>query len=141
MNNKCNCLTPEDFGPLWMPVCEQGILEVPTIIDNTKKAGAIYSGSFDIYSSKKNCVETVYIKEVIYSKPATIVLWSDGTKTISKCIRGDKYSEETGLIYCIIKKLSNNSIDDLFDEWIPKQLSMIDGVKKVTLKNVRKNSK
>ncbi|MBO5712181.1 MAG: hypothetical protein J6R47_05015 [Acholeplasmatales bacterium] len=111
------------------------------IYDYTDKAGPIFSGSFDIYNKKKQMVETIYIKEVIYNNPVTVVFWSDGTKTISKCGKGDSYNEETGLLYCIIKKLSTNSLDKLFEEWIPTQKQLVKGPIHVTLKDIRKNSK
>ena len=38
-----------------------------TIYDYTDKAGALFSGSYDIYNKKKQMVDTVYIKEVIIS--------------------------------------------------------------------------
>ena len=112
-----------------------------TIYDFTEKAGAIFSGSFDIYNKKKQMVDTVYIKEIIYNNPVTVVFWSDGSKTMSKCKKGDKYNEETGLLYCIIKKLSTNSLDKLFTEWLPRQQSIIKCPIHVTLKDVRKNVK
>ena len=44
------------------------------------------------------------IKRVIYSEPATIVFWDDGTKTISKCVEQDEYDELTGFLMCVLKK-------------------------------------
>ena len=140
LKNVCNCdASSNDFWKALCPSIES--YANPTIIDNTKKAGPIYSGSFEIYNAKKHSVETVYIKEAIYNKPATIVIWSDGTKTVSKASKGDKYNKETGLIYCILKKLSTNSIDKLFDEWLPEQESMFDGPYHISLKDVRAKSK
>ena len=57
------------------------------------------------------------IKKVIFNNPATIVLWSDGTKTIVKCQDGDIYDKEKGLALAICKKAigTNN----------PNQISMI----------------
>lgn len=112
-----------------------------TIYDFTAKSGAKFSGSFNIYNEKSHKVETIYIKEVIYNKPVTIVFWSDGTKTVSKASKGDKYNKETGLIYCIVKKLSTNSIDKLFEEWLPEQENMFGGPYRITLKEVRSKSK
>ena len=128
------------FSTLWLSF---GVptLANPTIIDNTKKAGAIYSGSFEIYNAKKHYVETVYIKEVIYNDPATIVFWSDNTRTVSKAQKGDKYDQQTGLMYCVMKKLSSNSIDTLCDEWLPVQQTMVKGPIKVSLKDVRAKRK
>lgn len=44
------------------------------------------------------------IERVIYSEPATIVFWDDGTKTISKCDEQDEYDELTGFLMCVLKK-------------------------------------
>ena len=113
-----------------------------TIYDFTAKSGANFSGSFNIYNEKSHKVETIYITKVIYNNPVTIVFWSDGTKTTSKAHKGDKYSEENGLIYCIIKKLDKSlSLRTLFDEWIPKQQTILDGPKYMTLKDVRNSYK
>ena len=112
-----------------------------TIYDYTAKAGPLFSGSYDIYNAKKQMVETIYIKEVIYNKPATIVLWSDGTKTITRCSKEDKYDPEIGLIYCVLKRLSTNSIDKLCAEWLPYQNNLVGNPIHVTLKDVRENSK
>ena len=60
----------------------------------------------------------VYIKEVIYSDPATIVFWNDGTKTICKAAESDAYNPEAGLAICILKKvLGNTAVHNLFDSW------------------------
>lgn len=63
------------------------------------------------------------IKRVIFSDPATIVIWADGTKTIVKCQVGDVYSKETGLALCIAKKALGNtgSFNDIFHKWIPEE--------------------
>ena len=50
------------------------------------------------------------IEKVIFNPPATIVIWSDGTKTITKARKGkkksetDEFSEEIGLAMAIAKK-------------------------------------
>lgn len=62
------------------------------------------------------------IKKVIFNKPATIVFWADGTKTVVKCHGDDKYSKDAGLAWCIAKKATGNSEEfiDIFEKWIPK---------------------
>lgn len=45
------------------------------------------------------------IKRVIYNKPATVVLFDDGTKTVAKATDGDVYDRNTGLAICLAKKL------------------------------------
>ena len=44
------------------------------------------------------------IKKVIFNKPATIVLWEDGSKTVVKLNKGEKWDKEKGLAMAIIKK-------------------------------------
>jgi hypothetical protein len=44
------------------------------------------------------------IEDVIFNGPATIVKWSDGTKTIVKCCEDDLFDPEKGLAMAISKK-------------------------------------
>ena len=44
------------------------------------------------------------IKRVIFNDPATIVIWSDNTKTVVKCQPGDTYDREKGLAMCVAKR-------------------------------------
>lgn len=44
------------------------------------------------------------IKDVIFNEPATIVKWSDGSKTVVKCCEGDTFDPEKGLAMAISKK-------------------------------------
>ena len=48
------------------------------------------------------------IKNVIFNEPATIVFWSDDTKTVVKCQDGDVYDPEKGLAMAIVKKSLGN---------------------------------
>lgn len=52
--------------------------------------------------------EDVTIEKVIFNPPATIVLWSDGSKTVVKCQEGDFYDPEKGLAMAIVKKTFGN---------------------------------
>lgn len=45
------------------------------------------------------------IKNVIFNDPATIVMWSDGTKTVVKCGENDSFDPEKGIAMCCMKKL------------------------------------
>lgn len=45
------------------------------------------------------------IKNVIFNNPATIVMWSDGTKTVVKCGENDTFDPEKGVAMCCMKKL------------------------------------
>ena len=48
------------------------------------------------------------IKKVIFNKPATIVFWTDGTKTVVKAQGKERYDEEKGLAIAIAKKALGN---------------------------------
>lgn len=45
------------------------------------------------------------IKKVIYNDPATIIFWSDGTKTIVKCMEDEDYDPEKGFMAAVTKKV------------------------------------
>lgn len=63
------------------------------------------------------------IKKVIFNNPATIVIWSDDSKTVVKCQEGDTYSKELGLAMCISKKFLGNkgNFNEVFKKWIPAE--------------------
>lgn len=48
------------------------------------------------------------IADVIFSGPATIVQWKDGTKTVVKCNKGENFDPEKGLVMAITKKALGN---------------------------------
>lgn len=49
-----------------------------------------------------------HITNVIFNNPATIVFWSDSTKTVVKCSDEESYDPEKGLAMCIAKKMFGN---------------------------------
>ena len=48
------------------------------------------------------------IANVIFNDPATVVFWSDGSKTVVKCQEGDVFDPEKGLAMAITKKFFGN---------------------------------
>lgn len=48
------------------------------------------------------------IKNVIFAPPATIVYWSDGSKTVVKCSEKDVFDPEKGLAMAIAKRCGGN---------------------------------
>ena len=61
--------------------------------------------------------ETQKIRKVIFSDPATIVLWEDGTKTVVKIQKGDRYDPEKGLaMACMRKMLSKKDYHEHLEE-------------------------
>lgn len=63
-----------------------------------------------------------FIKRVIFSDPATIVFWEDGTKTVVKTQDGEKYDKEKGLAMAISKRVFGNERDyyNVFKRWMRK---------------------
>lgn len=51
----------------------------------------------------------IEVKKAIFNDPYTIVLWSDGTKTVVKCQDGDEYDRERGVLACIAKMATGNT--------------------------------
>lgn len=80
-------------------------------------------------------------KKVIFSGPATTILWKDGTKTTVKCARHDIYDEEVGIAMCYLKKMLGNkgNFNNIFREAMkvavvkePKDRNAEDALSKVT---------
>ena len=64
------------------------------------------------------------IKKVIYNDPATIIFWSDKTKTVVQCQEGDDYDPEKGLAMAIAKKALGNTsreLNDVLHKWEKKE--------------------
>jgi len=62
------------------------------------------------------------IKNVIFNPPATIVFWTDGSKTVVKCNAKEEFDPEKGMAMAIAKRCANNS-DDFYKEikkWVEK---------------------
>ena len=96
------------------------------------------SGHFTLVNEKDGYIEQPYIKRIIYRNPATIVFWSDDTKTVAKCSKYDKYDAEKGLSICVIKKLCGSTkVTNLFNHWIPTNEFKTDDSVEVTVKEVR----
>ena len=60
--------------------------------------------------------------KVIFNDPATIVYWTDGTKSVVKCNDGDTYSPERGLLMAIAKKFLGRNAGRYNNElrkWLP----------------------
>ena len=81
----------------------------------------IKNGSYiKVPSQKQNAMDS--ITNVIFNNPATIVFWSDGTKTVVKCDERDEFDPEKGLAMAICKKhFGGGFYNDIFKKWIPKE--------------------
>lgn len=87
----------------------------------------IYANGNMLYAAHNYCMhDTVnssrmMIKNVIFNNPATIVFWSDGSKTVVKA-HLDDYDPEKGLAMAIAKKALGNEGNyyNVFKKWLPK---------------------
>ena len=77
------------------------------ITANASHLGTVMNTKSEMEGKKKMVLEneTQKIKKVIFSDPATIVLWEDGTKTVVKTQKGDQYDPEKGLAMACMRKI------------------------------------
>lgn len=75
--------------------------------------------SVNSFATKQSTNRRVKIRDVIFSDPATVIFWSDDTKTVVKTRGGEEYDKEKGLAMAIIKKITGNTRDyyEIFKEW------------------------
>lgn len=70
-------------------------------------------------NTKAMNIGKIKIKRVIFNDPATIVLWSDNTKTVVKA-DGELFDQEKGLAMAIAKKALGNEGNyfEVFKKWV-----------------------
>lgn len=75
------------------------------------------------------------IKKVKFNPPATIVFWTDNTKTVVKC-KGEDYDPEKGLAMCICKKIlgDKGNYYEVFKKWLPKEEETESDLPKIAFK-------
>ena len=93
---------------------------MPTNTPNNFIFKLINNGSLIIRTRRQ--INMQRIKKVIFNDPATIVFWSDGTKTVVKRGENDTFDPEKGLAMAISKKFFDNMgyYYDVFKKWLPK---------------------
>lgn len=57
------------------------------------------------------------IKRVIFNDPATVIIWKDGTKTVAKAVKGDKYDPEKGFAIAYAKKFGGKTFREEMEKW------------------------
>lgn len=80
--------------------------EMGWLFKNGSYLKPVKSTARDEYRRREKLPE---ISEVIFNKPATIVKWADGTKTVVKVQGKERYNKEKGLAMAIAKKAMGNS--------------------------------
>lgn len=86
----------------------------------TAQAQAMYNRTYEKEASA--AMSTASIKNVIFAPPATIVYWSDGSKTVVKCSEKDVFDQEKGLAMAIAKRCGGNkgSYYKEIQNWVEK---------------------
>lgn len=72
-------------------------------------------------AERKPQAQELTVEDVIYNDPATVIHWSDKTRTVVKCQPGDTYDPKTGFLLALCKKVCGNTgnYNDLLRECIP----------------------
>lgn len=90
---------------------------------------ARYIAQFDEWVKRNLCAPAKtnpkhpIVEKAIFNDPATIVFWKDGTKTVVKTQKGEKYDPEKGLAMAFSKKMFGNEGNyyDQFTKLLPKK--------------------
>lgn len=61
------------------------------------------------------------VRRVIFNDPATVIYWSDDTRTVVKCQPGDKFDPELGFLLAVCKKVCGNNgrYNELLRKYVP----------------------
>lgn len=102
----------------------------PTVIGRRRDNGAIVYGFEHADGAKSSAGETeslfsssqfvenliarfngskAEVERVLYDGPATIVFWSDGSKTVAKRAAGEPYDEHVGFLAAFVKRFLTGS--------------------------------
>ncbi len=97
---------------------------VDTTVINNGNADSIkllheYYMDYSHLSTNKTTFYMPKIKKVIFNDPATIIIWSDNTKTVVK-VENEAFDKEKGLAIAISKKALGNKGNyyEEFKKWI-----------------------
>lgn len=89
-------------------------------------------------SIQRNPDNIYWITKVIFNPPATIVFWSDNTKTVVKCCHDENFDEEKGIAMAVVKKFcyecdgGKNSYYNGIKYWLDKAERPYTGAPKST---------
>ena len=132
--DRIEVICPIDKGPILYIIdnTNDGHIYVTNFLEGGRTT--VYPDSYNAYKSITNSIEqyiksskssinidvsglhinyggddyTFGIKKLIFSNPATIVFWKDGTKTVVKCQDGETFDPEKGVALCYMKKALGN---------------------------------
>ena len=99
-------------------------------LDDATVYALLSNGKREAIKKLKEDLETfeadkyIKIRKVIFSGPATIVFWNDGSKTVVKCTKDDHLNYEMGIAMCALKKLFGDSYLNFkkdLKKWAPEE--------------------
>lgn len=96
-------------GKTYKPIC--GAYEY-TPEDTTLDIKTVLSPRHEVTYPKNYTLPEIV--DVIFNDPATIVFWSDNTKTVVKTQDGESYDPEKGMAMAFCKKLMGNNKRDYY---------------------------
>ena len=76
-------------------------------------------GGLNAGKKSTSATNAAAIKRVIFNPPATIVYWSDGTKTVVKCSEKDVFDPEKGLAMAVAKHCGGSYYKEIRN-WVEK---------------------
>lgn len=79
--------------------------------------GTRNSGNYGMFAITEKA-----IKKVIFNPPATIILWSDGMKTVVKCREGDTFDRQTGFAMAVLKKIYGEKYHHILRKYAPEEV-------------------
>lgn len=97
-------------GKTYRPIC--GTYEQRPYEDETLNITTKLSPRYEVTNSKHYILPEIV--DVIFNDPATIVFWSDNTKTVVKTQDGESYDPEKGMAMAFCKKLMGNNKRDYY---------------------------
>ena len=74
----------------------------------------------DLQNTVSRSKENGGVKKVIFNDPATIVYWSDGDKTVVKCMKGETFNRWTGFAMAVCKKMMCENDPVKFHRWMKR---------------------
>ena len=96
-------------------------------VDSIMPPRITYSTSYEALRYAVDPMRSYRVKRIIYNNPATIVFWMDGTKTVVKKAKGEKFNKYTAFCAALAKKMyGNNSrvnaiVASGFDQTVKKE--------------------
>lgn len=95
-------------------VTMSGLNHAPMMHIDVDLTGVYYDNKFCSLPARP--MNNMKPKKVMFNGLATIVDWTDGTKTIVKCMEGEKFDPEKGLAMAICKRIFGKDFHSVFRE-------------------------